>query len=579
MKKISTLIVALLTTLPLLFLQAQSLVVSDTEFLEGDPISFTYDSPDFSTTDWIGIYNAGETPGSVNSIVYQYIPSPSGTAIFEGELAPGDYVAFLLCCDGYDIYAASEQFTVLEGPSITSAKEVYLVGEQLEFSYNSPLFSPTDWIGIYREGEVPGEVNSIDYQYLAAATGTAVFDLDLEPGNYVAFLLCCDGYDVYAQAAFQVEEDGNPVGSIQATEAEFSQGAPITFTYSTPAFSAQDWIGVYRLGDDPNIDLSAAWQYIPAQSGSINFPGTLAAGDYVAFLFCCNSLTVYAQSQPFRITEGLPGAYLAANASVYPQGSAMTFSFVSPQFSPTDWIGIYEKGQTPGDVSSIDFQYIPGAEGYVVFQTDLEPGDYTAYLLCCDSYTVYAVANFSVADENTASLVASKLIYAPGESITFTYNSPDYSATDWIGIYEPGQTPGDVGSIEWNYIPAASGQLVLPGADLFEGHWVAYLFCCDGYDVLASAGFDVMTPTATEERYSTAVRFFPNPTSGWVNFEIEQNDRIERVEVFNAVGRLVQVETMDVDRNAVDLGRLPRGIYAVTLTGREKTYVSRVILQ
>lgn len=570
-------LLACLATRPALGQAALS--VSATSFAEGEPISFTYNSPDWVSTDWIGIYEAGQTPGDANSTLWDYIPEASGTYVFTDPLAPGSYVAFLLCCDSYDVYATSEVFIVTAGPSLVSQKAVYEEGETLVFDYSSPNWVDTDWIGIFNQGETPGTVGSIVYEYLPQAMGTATFDEALAPGQYTAFLLCCDGYDIYAQVDFAIEES---TGSdlLRSAKDEYGSGETITLLYESPSFSPTDWIGIYKLGNDPNVELSQLWQYIPQASGALNFAGSLEAGTYVAYLFCCNSLSVYAMSKPFTVQEGVPGAVLTANASVYPEGSPMIFTYASPVFDPTDWIGIYRQGQTPGDASSLDYQYIPAASGYLTFTTSLAPGQYTAYLLCCDGYTVYASVNFEVGGINTASLVASKLIYTPGEDIVFTFNSPDYSSTDWIGIYASGERPGDASSTEWDYIPAASGQLALPSSDLYEGQWKAYLLCCDGYDVYASAEFTFSLTSSTREPQIQAIQAYPNPTSGQLTLDLPQDVRLRHLEVLDATGRRAYQLAADAHQRALDLSALPNGLYTLLATSVEgQTYAARISLQ
>lgn len=553
-----------------------SLTVSATTFEVGEPISFTYDSPNWSDTDWIGIYEEGQLPGGPNSTLWDYIPQSSGTYTFTDPLAPGVYVAFLLCCDSYDIYATSQTFEVVQTPYLTSQEAVYEEGDPIVFDYFSPDWVDTDWIGIYNEGDTPGVVNSILYQYIPQAMGTATFIDALAPGEYTAFLLCCDGYDVYASADFTIEEAIGGGGMVESVKEEYGSGETMSFTFESPTFSATDWIGIYKAGGDPDIDLSETWQYITQASGTLNFPGSLEAGEYEAYLFCCNSLDILAKSEPFTVKEGIPGALLKTNASVYPEGSPVIFTYASPVFDPTDWIGIYNKGETPGDVSSIDYQYIPVASGNLTFSTSLAPGLYTAYLFCCDGYNVYASVNFEIGGPNTASLVATKLNYLPTEDIVFTYNSPNFSSSDWIGIYAPGENPGDVGSTEWDYIPSPSGQLTLPSGNLYEGDWVAYLFCCDGYDVYASASFTISLTSSVKEPAARVVQAWPNPTNGVVTLDLPITEQITRMEVMDGTGRPVASGA----QRTIDLGAMPNGIYTlIATTSQGNTYAARISLQ
>ncbi len=460
--------------------------------------------------------------------------------------------------------------------SLTVSATTFEVGEPISFTYNSPNWVDTDWIGIYNKGETPGVVNSITYQYIPQAAGTATFTDELEPGEYTAFLLCCDSYDVLASADFTVEETGGGGGMVESVKEEYASGETMSFEFESPTFSATDWIGIYKAGSNPDTDLSETWQYITQASGTLNFPGSLEAGEYEAYLFCCNSLGIIAKSERFTVKEGIPGALLKTNASVYPEGSPVIFTYASPVYDPTDWIGIYNKGETPGDVSSIDFQYIPAASGNLAFTTSLAPGLYTAYLFCCDGYTVYASVNFEIGGANTASLVATKLNYLPGEDIVFTYNSPNFSSADWIGIYAPGEQPGDVGSTEWDYIPSPSGQLTLPSGNLYEGDWVAYLLCCDGYDVYATSSFTISLTSSVKETAARVVQAYPNPTNGVVTLDLPQTEQVMRMEVMDGTGRLVASGA----QATIDLAAMPNGIFTlIATTSQGNTYAARISLQ
>lgn len=53
-----------------------------------------------TSTDWVGVYAAGATPGVDFSLTYQYATTASGSAGFTG-LAAGDYDIYFLANDGY----------------------------------------------------------------------------------------------------------------------------------------------------------------------------------------------------------------------------------------------------------------------------------------------------------------------------------------------------------------------------------------------------------------------------------------------------------------------------------------------
>ncbi|MFF7636491.1 alkaline phosphatase family protein [Kitasatospora sp. NPDC008050] len=75
-------------------------------------------------------------------------------------------------------------------------------------------------------------------------------------------------------------------------------------------------------------------------------------------------------------------------------GSSVTFQYTTPSSSTssTNWIGIYPVGVTPGQKSSLTWQYAPNAGGSLTFATSSlsGPGSYAVWYLYNDGYTALA---------------------------------------------------------------------------------------------------------------------------------------------------------------------------------------------
>ncbi|WP_266171180.1 alkaline phosphatase family protein [Dyella subtropica] len=66
-----------------------------------------------SATNWVGIYSAGNTPGSSSSITWQYVPTANGNvALNTSSLSPGSYTAWYLYNDGYGVLSGPVSFSV-----------------------------------------------------------------------------------------------------------------------------------------------------------------------------------------------------------------------------------------------------------------------------------------------------------------------------------------------------------------------------------------------------------------------------------------------------------------------------------
>lgn len=82
----------------------------------GKPIVFDYAVPaaKVTSTNWIGIWPAGVTPGSGTYLVWQYVTAAAGLATFDtSKLAPGAYTAWCLYNDGYAQLGGPCNFSVV----------------------------------------------------------------------------------------------------------------------------------------------------------------------------------------------------------------------------------------------------------------------------------------------------------------------------------------------------------------------------------------------------------------------------------------------------------------------------------
>ena len=299
------------------------------------------------------------------SVVWDYIPSPSGTLKLPSPHETGMYKAFLLCCNVWDTIAISEEFMVVV-PVLTSSKSSYIEGDSIVFSYVSPRFSETDWIGIFPDGTKPGDENqSIDREYIPDSAGTMTFKSALDPGTYDAYLLCCDGYDSLAAFTFEIKD------------ANVAFVDPNGHAIYLPVRLLKLLIMIRSMLTETGLEFISKemirhWFHpwygstITSKSGTVSFPGTLAGGSYFAVLFCCGtSETEYARSSVFTVEAGAVGTYVKTTASVYPAGAKDYLLITGIRTGLiTDWIGIYPKGINPGDQESTLWQYAESDSGY-----------------------------------------------------------------------------------------------------------------------------------------------------------------------------------------------------------------------
>ena len=176
-----------------------------------------------------------------------------------------------------------------------------------------------------------------------------------------------------------------------------------------------------------------------------------------------------------------------------------------------DWVGIYAKGETPGNPASIYWYYVaedaePGEAVDIRLQRSnnrpeydmLPPGEYTVWLLLDDGYEPFDSIDITV----FATLELDKYAYTEGDDILVTANG---EGKDWVGVYPAGEIPGGgTQSIYWYYV--ADGHTPMEPvriqdgihntdrsayADLPAGDYTMFLLANDGYDIIDSIDFTI----------------------------------------------------------------------------------------
>ncbi|MCP5523024.1 MAG: hypothetical protein H7A46_15925 [Verrucomicrobiales bacterium] len=216
-------------------------------------------------------------------------------------------------------------------------------------------------------------------------------------------------------------------------------------------------------------------------------------------------------------------AVINVDHSTYAPGDNITVTFSGGPGNATEWIGIYPDGVTPGDVDSTLWSYGPGpdyTQGIVVFEGGLtEPGEWVAYLLENDGYTILASVPFQVVGPKIS---VDQDRYAPGQPIHVTFSGGPGNAADWLGVYAAGDAPGDVNATLWAYVPGpdyTQGAVTFDPGITTPGDWVVYLLENDGYTVITSATFTVFDAATEPMVYSLHSAWLPEEVIeiGWRN--------------------------------------------------------------
>lgn len=190
----------------------------------------------------------------------------------------------------------------------------YLPQEAIKVTYRNGPGNPTDWIGVYPDGVVPGTQNSTIWQYTTGKEGVANFANGLNTMNdWKAFLLLNDGYDIGAETAFRVVDPNTPFA--RPTQRSYTPNQPITISFTNGPANPKDWIGIYPADRLPGNGNSLLWNYVdPANpgtvglaSGTITFSAGLPLGSYIAY-FLVNDTYDVLFSEPFSVVPEPPAA-------------------------------------------------------------------------------------------------------------------------------------------------------------------------------------------------------------------------------------------------------------------------------
>ncbi len=467
-------------------------------YQSGEDVTVTYVNGYGNARDWLAVYRKGQTPGSASSNAWTYVPEPSGVHSFSG-LADGEYFVAFMENDTHTEIAPRAYFYVGPVTNLSTDKTRYAEGESVDFTYSNAPGGGTDWIGVYRIGDVPGDVNSTKWDYTPATSGSLTIS-GFGKGYYFAAFFVNDGYtEVSDRVYFGV---GDEIVQIALTKSQYDVGEPIEIAFSNGRGGLKDYIGIFRKipGILPDGDNLLGYAYFDgALSGSVTISKTftgddIPAGEYVVGMYENDGYDRI--SNEVCILVGIDSGCdlspeLSADKSSYLVGETITFNWTNVAGNSNDWIGIYKAGDTPGPVPAVKWAYISGSSGSIGFG-DLSAGSYFAVVLLNDGYSE-GTARVAFTVNQPPVLAIDSMSVTLGETVNLSWSNTPGGARDWIGIYRKGDTPGPVASAQWSYISGASGTISFSG--LAEGSYFAVVLLNNGYEeATGRVNFSVEAP-------------------------------------------------------------------------------------
>jgi hypothetical protein len=212
------------------------------------PITVAFSNGPGNAADWIGIYKVGDIPGTNPSTDWLYVNGTqtatvgisTGSVTFPVGLGvKGKYWVGFLENDGYTVLMTDTIQVVDTLPTVILNKRTFSLGDTIVATFMNGPGNPTDWIGFYHPGDVPGApgIYSIDWFYVNGTqgstvgikNGTIVFSKPFTTtivGPYWAGFFSNDGYTLMDSTSFVVAStDTVPPGpptNVHAMSAPFA---------------------------------------------------------------------------------------------------------------------------------------------------------------------------------------------------------------------------------------------------------------------------------------------------------------------------------------------------------------------
>jgi hypothetical protein len=284
-------------------------------------------------------------------------------------------------------WSAPDSFVVVNSvqgfPSIALDKTQYDLGETITVTYANGPGLATDWVGIYKKGQTPGQVSSTKYQYVNGGNGVLTFTLT-EPGEYFAAFFT---NDTYTEIADRVTFYHGNIPFLTSDKTAYAEGEAVTISYANAPGLAKDWVGLYKVGMTPGVVGSVQWSYVSGAAGSRTF-NNLPKGYYFAAYLLQDQYAEAGERIFFSVGDTI--AQLVIDKSIYNLGEYIVATWTDGPGIPKDWLGVYQAWKNPNIDALDQYTYFGGVpEGAITLKDTLVPtvpGNYFVVMFTNDSY-------------------------------------------------------------------------------------------------------------------------------------------------------------------------------------------------
>ncbi len=218
-----------------------------------------------------------------------------------------------------------------------------------------------------------------------------------------------------------------------------------------------DYVAIAAAGSPGYGELR--YEYLRGRKeADITLRPVMKPGNYEVRLFFGNDLErnksdVIRFSTPLTITPALPITLTPSATTVY-EGTAIRIDFAGLPGNDKDWIATAEAGMPDGEY--ISYEYTNGAKaGSLTLKPLMTAGKYEIRVYFDDltsDRTVQMRLPIEVTPAPPVVLVVDALTYAPGSTITVSFNSMPGNKKDWFALGRA----GDDGYLTYEYTDGAS---------------------------------------------------------------------------------------------------------------------------
>jgi hypothetical protein len=208
----------------------------------------------------------------------------------------------------------------LQAATISTSKESYGIGEQINVYVASMTGRNQDWVGLYPQNASNAWENVVSWAWTNdVASGNISLNGIETAGSYQARAFYNNSYTLQASDNFTVQAGQNNT-TVSTMQNEYDAGESITVHVEGMAGNWKDWVGVYSAGSSNDWGNVLSWKYTEGiTSGNIVLNGIASSGDYQVRAFFNDSFTLEATGDfSIRVVNLPPTVYENANNGYNP---------------------------------------------------------------------------------------------------------------------------------------------------------------------------------------------------------------------------------------------------------------------